>query len=241
MRTRISGRLLLGGLIIAASIIILLFNIGVLPSVWKTVILSWQMLLIALGIICLIRRHYFSAIISIAIGFVYLLTPLSTLLNFTYPMTQQLAKPLFYFIIGLLLLVSHFKIHHPQKGSFWKRHRRHNLCETYDDGRVDYNVILSGVEEIFLRPVFRGGEINSIMGGIELDLRRATLPEGNTLLKIDSICGGITLIVPEDWNIEIKTQATLGGFTDKRISNGTDPGRKLIIIASFIMGGGEIR
>ncbi len=46
MGKRISGKLLVGGLIIIAGVLALLFNIGVLPLAWKSIVLSWQMLLI---------------------------------------------------------------------------------------------------------------------------------------------------------------------------------------------------
>lgn len=241
MGKRISGKLFVGGLIIIAGVLALLFNIGVLPIEWKSIVLSWQMLLIAIGVGHFINRHYIGGVIWITIGITFLLAPLSNLMGFNYPMIHQLIWPISLILIGSLLIISHSKRHHPYRHAFWKEHDRHSSCNLSDDGKIDYNVIMSGIEEIFLKPVFRGGEINNIMGGVELDLRRTSLPEGQTVLKMDAICGGITLYIPQDWNVEIKTSATLGGFSDKRLTNGIDETHKLIIIASFIMGGGEIK
>ena len=100
---------------------------------------------------------------------------------------------------------------------------------------------MNGVDEIFLGPVFRGGEINAIMGGVKLELRKTTLPEGETLLKIDSIFSGVSLLIPEDWPVEIRTESLLGTFADNRPSNGQYVDRKLIIDANLILSGGEIK
>jgi Predicted membrane protein len=99
---------------------------------------------------------------------------------------------------------------------------------------------MNGIDEIFLEPVFYGGEISTIMGGAKLDLRRTTLPEGDTTLKISSICGGVTLLLPLDWNVKVNSDSILGGFGDHRRTNGVNNDRRLIIDASFILGGGSI-
>jgi hypothetical protein len=122
------------------------------------------------------------------------------------------------------------------------------------NGKVDYNYMFSGADEVFLSPVFRGGDINTFCGGVKLDLRKTSLPKGNTFLEINSICGGVTLIVPRDWAIEIKETSFLGKFVDNRGGNAAGPvnekswdnesekkAGRLIIKASSIMGGGEIR
>jgi predicted membrane protein len=100
---------------------------------------------------------------------------------------------------------------------------------------------MNGIDEIFLEPVFRGGEINNVMGGMKLDLRKTTLPEGVTTLEVDVICGGVDIIVPEDWYVEVVVDSFLGGFEDKRAGNGTFADRKLIIKVNAILGGGDIR
>ena len=44
---------------------------------------------------------------------------------------------------------------------------------------------------------FKGGTVQAIFGGIELDLRKTHLPEGETMLHIEAIFGGVELFVPD--------------------------------------------
>jgi hypothetical protein len=59
---------------------------------------------------------------------------------------------------------------------------------------------------------FRGGAARSILGGLRLDLREATLaPEGATL-TLSAILGGVQLIVPPDWRVTVsRSRPILGG------------------------------
>jgi hypothetical protein len=108
---------------------------------------------------------------------------------------------------------------------------------------LDKNVIFAGNDEIFLDEVFNGGEINVVFGGMELDLRRTTLPEGETYLEINTVFGGVTVFVPSTWSVDVRTDAIAGGFMDTRPRDtaNIDATRKLVITGSFVFGGGEVR
>lgn len=114
--------------------------------------------------------------------------------------------------------------------------------EGEQEGMVDYNLIFTGAEQVFLDPVFKGGGINTIFAGMTLDLRKTNLSEGTTYLKIDNIFGGVSILAPDNWNIEIRSSSVFGGFTDNRMKvMHQDDSRRLVIIASCIFGGGEIK
>ena len=82
-----------------------------------------------------------------------------------------------------------------------------------------------------------------MFGGSEIDLTQAKLAEGVYTLEVNAIFGGVTVIVPSDWKIELKMTSILGGFTDKRayIKENPDPSKVLVIRGSAIFGGGEIK
>ncbi|MBR7034894.1 MAG: hypothetical protein IKI25_03930 [Bacteroidales bacterium] len=87
----------------------------------------------------------------------------------------------------------------------------------------------------------KGGNIDVNMGGLELDLRNTTLPEGETVLNINVRLGGVSLLVPNNWNVEIQTTG-LGGFADKRTGIVTaEANKKLVLVVKAFMGGGEVR
>jgi predicted membrane protein len=252
MRNRIFRKLLWGGIIVLAGICYLLFNIGVLPIAWKSIVLSWEALLIVLGFVWIITRRYFWGSVVLAVGVISLLPQLSVLMGFKY--SEQLYNAILWPVVVILvgiLVMSHSLVHHHHNNHYYRHHPkywrefkdRHQFHETDcgTDGRVKYDYVLNGIDEVFLGPVFKGGEINVVLGGVKLDLRRSSLPEGDVILKISAVCGGINLFIPQDWPVEIDSQSLLSGFEDKRGTNGTYVDRKLIIVVDFIMSGGEIK
>lgn len=112
----------------------------------------------------------------------------------------------------------------------------------FDDGFVYYSTVFNGADNVFLEPVFRGGSIENVFGGVTLDLRKTTLQEGISHLSISSVFGGTTLLIPAGWNVEIQSDSVFGGFKDKRpFTDNIEKGAKLIIKAECVFGGGEIR
>ena len=233
MKKRGLKNLLVGGLIVVVGLLYLLFNLGILPGAWRGIILSWKSLLILLGVIGMYRHHYVSGLILMGIGVYFLLPQLSIVMDFYYSgfIMRSVLWPVLIIAFGILIMSHRHHFHEN-----YKIHSRTSSTE----GKIDYNLVMNGVDEVFLEPVFRGGEINAILGGAKLDLRRTTLPEGDTVLKISSICGGVTLLIPWDWNVIVHNDTILGGFADHRHGNGVYVDRRLIIETSFILGGGSI-
>jgi len=244
MRNRILRKLFWGGVIVLIGVCYLLFNIGILPLAWKPIVLSWQALLVLLGCAGIIHRHYFWGFVAVPIGIFYLLPQLSVVMEFNYSeeIFNNILWPVVIILIGILVM-SHSIVHH-RHTKYWKEFKeKHQFRETDygTDGKIKYDYILNGIDEIFLGPIFRGGEINVVLGGIKLDLRRSSLPEGDVVLKMSAVCGGINLLIPQDWPVEIHSQSLLSGFEDKRGTNGIYVDRKLIIILNSILSGGEIK
>lgn len=236
MSGNISKNVLIGGLIVIAGITYLLSNLGLLPGAWSHIIISWQMLLILLGIGGFIQHKYVGGLILMIIGTVFIMPKLAAAIGFYYSVEtlHSVIWPLAVIAVGLLIMFRRHNHIRNQNNNFM-----HSQTQS-KDGKIDYNLTMNGVDEVFLEPIFRGGEINTIMGGAKLDLRRTSLPEGETVLKISSIFGGVTLLIPLDWNVVIKSDSILGGFADHRHENGTRSDRTLVIDASFIFGGGSI-
>ena len=47
---------------------------------------------------------------------------------------------------------------------------------------------------------FQGGELTAVLGGCDIDLRQAAI-DGEAVIDVFAICGGIEIRVPEDWTI----------------------------------------
>jgi predicted membrane protein len=106
--------------------------------------------------------------------------------------------------------------------------------------RVDASVILSGCKIRSDSPDFQGGEINAVMGGVEVDLRNASISRGEAVLHVFAMWGGIALRVPPDWSVVVNGMPLLGGIEDKSVPPMTST-KRLVIDGYVIMGGVEIK
>ena len=107
------------------------------------------------------------------------------------------------------------------------------------DSVVDITAILGGFERRITTPDFRGGEVTAVMGGCTLDLRGSSI-EGEAVLNVFALMGGITMKVPPDWTVAINGTPIMGGFDEKTIA-APHNNKRLIIRGYAIMGGVEVR
>jgi predicted membrane protein len=107
--------------------------------------------------------------------------------------------------------------------------------------RMDAFALLGGVHRVSRTTDFRGGSASAALGGCDIDLREASMPEGGSaVLDTLAIMGGIEVRVPEDWSVETRGMAVLGGFEDKT-RRPLDDRKKLIITGLAVMGGVEVK
>jgi len=67
------------------------------------------------------------------------------------------------------------------------------------------------------------------------------LAPGDWLLTISTVLGGVDILVPRDWQIEVHPTNLLGGIDDHTRQNPQAGGGKLVIKASALLGGIEIK
>lgn len=107
--------------------------------------------------------------------------------------------------------------------------------------RMDAFALLGGVHRVSRATDFRGGSASAMLGGCDIDLREAAMAEGTTaVLDTIAIMGGIEIRVPDDWTVESRGMAVLGGFEDKT-RRPLDDRRRLVITGLAVMGGVEIK
>jgi predicted membrane protein len=90
---------------------------------------------------------------------------------------------------------------------------------------------------------FEGGKLTSILGNIEIDLRRAKMPEGRKTaqLELEVIMGHVALRVPDSWRVIWNGENMLGNFEDRTIPPNTGAAApELIVSGSCTMGSIEI-
>ena len=95
--------------------------------------------------------------------------------------------------------------------------------------------------ESHARDLKSGSAITS-MGGIEIDLRDATLDSGGARLELKTTMGGIQVIVPNDWAVDVDKKSLAGGFDVKvtPLEDLPEDAPKLHVHAVTRMGGGLV-
>ena len=227
-------------IVIAAGALLLLRGLGALPWEFSRIVLSWQMLLIAIGFFNIFsNQHKVSGYILVGIGGFFMIDKLFYL-NVGF---WQVAWPLVLIGIGIAILLNHNK--KSGRGFRYNHFNSGNRDSIDDEGEyIDEVTIFSGTEKTITSKNFRGGKITSIFGGTEINLTQADLSPDLNEIELVSIFGGSTLVVPPHWDVKVDVTAVFGGFTDKRYKRPDiekDNTKVLRVQGVVIFGGGEIK
>ena len=86
------------------------------------------------------------------------------------------------------------------------------------DGTISMMSVLGGAQRTSNDKPFRGGDITSIIGGTQLDLRQATIEPGQeAVINVFAMMGGHEIWVPSGWTVVSEVMPILGGIEDKRL------------------------
>jgi hypothetical protein len=88
---------------------------------------------------------------------------------------------------------------------------------------------------------FRGGEVTAIMGGHEIDLRPAKMASGTAVIDLFVWWGGVEIRVPENWRVTNEALALLGGVEDSTKAPQGEVRGHLVLKGPIVMGGVEIK
>ena len=83
---------------------------------------------------------------------------------------------------------------------------------------------------------FKGANLDAIFGGITLDLQKSIISE-DRVINASSIFGGITILVPNNVNVKVKSTPIFGGVENK-IPNNRAENAPTIYVSAFSMFGG---
>jgi predicted membrane protein len=215
-------------------------------------VFTWQMLLIAIGIITGIKHQFRGGgwIILILIGGIFMYDRFQPDLKL-----YRYIWPLVLIGIGMVIILKprrshrwrHDKRRFKEKFERW-REQNHGFVPgdtPHDYSKEDYldvTSVFGGIKKIVVSKNFRGGDITNFMGGTEVNLSQADI-QGTITLDTTNIFGGTKLIVPASWEVKSEATAIFGGIEDKRDLHAIkpDPAKVLIIDGTCIFGGIEIR
>ena len=225
-------RIYFGIFLISVGAFWILERLDLIPDIWDDILISWQMLLIAIGVFSIIGGNKTSGTILIVIGGFFLIPEIVTI---PYEL-RRIGWPLLIIGIGVVLLISHGRKRieppRPETGNYG--------MDYFDD------FVIFGGREIFVNSQnFYGGKSTSMFGGAEYDLRQTNLSQKGAVIDCLSLFGGCVFLVPPDWSVKNEVTAVFGAFTDKRGANinpiVSDPTKTLVIKGFAAFGGIEVK
>lgn len=95
-----------------------------------------------------------------------------------------------------------------------------------------------GVEKRNTSKGFTGADLTAIFGGTELDLRDAALEDRPAQINAVAMFGGVDVIVPREWNVQLDVLPILGGASDDRPRRGEEHDEIDLVVTGFAAFGG---
>ena len=221
--SRITGRVIMGGLLIFFGLMFLLDNMGVLEA--GDIFDYWPMILVAVGLMKVLQPREEGqrtfGIVLIAIG-AFLQLQILAYAPWVWPV--------------LLLAAGGFLV--------WRSLGRKGEETTPRARGATDLAVMGGVNRVVDSRDYRGGEATAVMGAVELDLRGSTIVTSPAILDVFALWGGIEITVPPEWKVDVRGIPILGGFENKARSSVQEAGapeQVLVIRGTALMGGVEIK
>jgi predicted membrane protein len=213
------GRLLVGFVLIALGVLFLLdqngtVDAGDLISDW------WPIVFVVAGFlyVSFSPRHLMVPAVLVIVG----LALLARSLDFVPDWLQTVFWPVVLVAIGLWVIFgSGFGTTTVQRGD-----------------RVNSLVAFFGREVVNDSQQFGGGSVFALFGGTEVDLRGARpVPEGAAMDVVVAF-GGVEIVVPEGWRVEVKGLPLFGGWSNKTKGDLVGVDAPLLSIEALVAFGG---
>ncbi|MBX7150683.1 cell wall-active antibiotics response protein [bacterium] len=224
--SKFTSQLWVGALAIAIGLVFLLDNFGLVEA--RNIMRFWPSIFIVIGAVKIVQGRsvpsYFVGGVFIAIGSMMIAHKLGLI----YFRLRDW-WPVFLIVIGIAVLIK-----------AWYRRLPQGASEITDQSdTINAMAILGGYRHRDDSQNFLGGEVTSVMGGVELDLRHASI-QNEAALDFFVLWGGVELKVPADWQVVVQSVPILGGVDDRSYAA---PGsnKKLLIKGMVLMGGIEIK
>ena len=213
------GRTLVGFVLIALGVLFLLDQSDVLDS-GDLIADWWPIVFVVAGFLYLSfsPRHVMVPAVLIIVG----LALLARSLDFIPDWVQTIFWPLVLVAIGLWVMFG----------------RDLDPSGAQAGNRVNSLVAFFGREVVNESQQFGGGSIFTVFGATEVDLRRAQpVPEGAAMDVVVAF-GGVDIVVPEGWKVDVKGIPLFGGWSNKTSRDLVSADAPLLSIEALVAFGG---
>ncbi len=246
-----SGKVWAGLFIVGIGSLLLLRNFGLYLPHW---IFNWSTWLIVIGLFVGARHNFRNSgwFVMVLIGSYFTLEEIFR----GYDMSN-VVFPIMLLALGLFLILKPKSTHNFRRNRGKRKYDAYNSFEQVnplgedpkaqtEDTKKNFSAndyidsvnVFGGSNQVIYSKNLKGGEITAVFGGGDINLTQADF-EGQIVLDVTAIFGGVKIVVPPTWQIKSEVTAVFGGVDDKRtIYPATEQVNKLVIIKGVVLFGG---
>lgn len=107
--------------------------------------------------------------------------------------------------------------------------------------RMKRVLVFSSINQKVNSDNFQGGEIIAVFGGGEVDFSQVKTKEKNIKLELVAVCGGLEIIIPDNWIVISEGVGILGGFDNKANGSQAKKTVEVTIKGVAVLGGVQVR
>ncbi|MFC4544049.1 LiaF domain-containing protein [Halosolutus amylolyticus] len=192
-----TSQFLLGAIVILVGVLLLLETTGISPT--RNALLYVPSLFVLVGVWALVQsrfRNLVGPVVLIAVAGAWQLVAID------YATVDQVVVfwPVLVIAFGLSIVLGQFR----------------SRVRATDDAFTSAFAAFGGVEKRNTSSAFTGADLTAVFGGTELDLRDADLAERPARVNAVAMFGGVDVVVPREWNVQLDVLPVLGGASDDR-------------------------
>jgi predicted membrane protein len=225
-RPRVTVQAIFGLMVIAIGVLFTLDNLEIIDA--REYLRYWPAGLVAIGLLKLYHaarggHGWFGGLFFVSIGAWMLIEQIAY-----FRIDAREVMPLFLVFLGGYMVWR----------GFGGRRAQHP-----NDGHSNFSAlaIMGGVVRRSNAQNFRGADLTAVMGGCEIDLRKASIEPGTeAVIDVFAFWGGIEIKVPEDWTVVNRVVPIMGGVEDKTHAP-TNTDKRLVLRGVLVMGGCGIK
>ena len=116
--------------------------------------------------------------------------------------------------------------------------------DTVEDtgNRIRSFALMGGASTRSVSQALRSAELTALMGGVELDLRAAKAADGRVVADVFAFLGGVEIILPPSWGLELEATPIMGAIQDERVvSSDLERTAVLVLRGGVLLGGLVLR
>ena len=227
-------RFFFGFILLVIGLVMILERAGILSWEIYDFLLSWKMLLVAIGAFVFFSGNRGAGIIVMGIGAFFMIPDIFD----DYDQIKRFFWPAILLLVGLTFMMGN-------------RSRRLRKQIKFSGGTTQVSndffdeFVVFGARDINMAsPNLLGGRSTVVFGGSEIDLRQCNISSQGCTIELTTMFGGNGMKVPNDWTVLNRVTTIFGGFSDLRIKDPSympNPSKTIVLTGVCIFGATEVR